>query len=86
MEAEESEKKQLAVLKTLISFQAVFQPADEKRGKNVEPIEEIFTVKVKKAVPALTCKDFSGKLFNSKDNEGNVVGDYLSNAEINGWS
>ena len=33
----------------------------------------------------MTCKDFSGKLFNSKDNEGNVVGSYLSNAEINGW-
>ena len=41
--------------------------------------------KLQKAVPALTCKDFSGKLFNSIDNEGNVVGSYLSNAEINGW-
>ena len=82
---EESEKKQLAVTENAYKLQAVFQPADESVAKNVEPIEEIFTVKVKKAVPALTCKDFSGKLFNSIDNEGNVVGSYLSNAEINGW-
>ena len=63
---EESEKKQLAVTENAYKLQAVFQPADESVAKNVEPIEEIFTVKVKKAVPALTCKDFSGKLFNSK--------------------
>ena len=74
---EESEKKQLTVTENAYKLQAVFQPADESVAKNVEPIEEIFTVKVKKAVPALTCKDFSGKLFNSIDNEGNVVRSYL---------